>query len=330
MKKLLSAVLALSLALTFVACGEPEPELEPRDRSNRQQLEPPSNEESESETESRGGNDHQQSESPENEDSEFGVPDIQLVQPTGPLAAFWGTYTNGDINVIIDGDGVRVEEEINESLFEYNVTGNTISGTIYPAVWDATDGQQHQVWYFTMTVDGDVLYYHRLLELSIYFADGSMNYFDKPLSATLAKVGGNVSVGDLPPAQTDLPPVTTDPETASSSAVPVAVSIDKSEYTGLDSIVVSITGVTQEMVEAGAHVAINIPESEHSWEPYNMQRLQQTGAYTFTILAPNYIDYYKLRLYNNAYRSDDSFITSVDFSVTQTVDIPPSDRPRTG
>jgi hypothetical protein len=118
-----------------------------------------------------------------------------------------------------------------------------------------------------------------------------------------------------PPAYNDVV-ISTIPFTVGKVAKDGAISIDKAAYTALDPIIVTVSGITEQMVTAKAFAGIYEKGAEHSRDQHGYFYVE-AGSGTGTMFAPNKNGEFEVRLYNtdNLY-NDDTFVMSVPFTVS--------------
>ena len=118
-----------------------------------------------------------------------------------------------------------------------------------------------------------------------------------------------------PPAYNDVV-ISTIPFTVGKVAKDGTISSDKTAYTALDPITVTVSGITQQMVTAKAFVGIYEKGAKHGGDQHGYF-FAQAGSSADTLFAPNKNGEFELRLYNtqNLF-NDDTFVMSVPFTVS--------------
>ena len=95
------------------------------------------------------------------------------------------------------------------------------------------------------------------------------------------------------------------------------ISLDKTAYTAMETITVSYTGITQNMVNSGAKVVIYPKGSPHDGRMEGGGGDVSLGSGSFTTMAPNKNGEFEARLYSlNQVFNDETFIMSVPFTVS--------------
>ena len=118
-----------------------------------------------------------------------------------------------------------------------------------------------------------------------------------------------------PPAYEDVV-ISTIPFTVGKVAKDGAISIDKAAYTALDPIIVTVSGITEQMVTAKAFAGIYEKGAEHSRDQHGYFFVE-AGSGTGTLIAPNKNGEFEVRLYNtDGLYNDDTFVMSVPFTVS--------------
>ena len=94
----------------------------------------------------------------------------------------------------------------------------------------------------------------------------------------------------------------------------VTLSIGKDSYIPGETITVTVTGVTPEMIDASAFAAIfNAGDAHEAWQEYHYPR---SGDDTLAFTAPNGGGNYEMRLYNRDHvYTDETFVVKVAFTV---------------
>jgi len=112
---------------------------------------------------------------------------------------------------------------------------------------------------------------------------------------------------------TDLPSTTAPPSGGGVTVGPL--STDKTTYTVGETITVTVNGVTQEMVDDTAYVAIYEVGADHWGE--GQTRYPKVGTNTLTLTAPAFIGMYEIRFYNAVVFSDrgSALVATIPFSV---------------
>jgi len=92
------------------------------------------------------------------------------------------------------------------------------------------------------------------------------------------------------------------------------LSLDKSDYEGESSIIVTVSDITEQMQADSAFVAIYQYGAEHKdWGSY---KYPKAGTSSLEFVAPKQYGIYEIRLYNKDGQYDDTtFVTKVQFSV---------------
>ena len=94
-----------------------------------------------------------------------------------------------------------------------------------------------------------------------------------------------------------------------------SLSLDKTAYMPGEDIIVTYSGITQQMVDAEAYISIYKAGANHS-EYMNWDR-PEIGAGQLTLEAPAVLGLYEMRLYNEDHKfTDDTFVMSVSFTVS--------------
>ena len=92
------------------------------------------------------------------------------------------------------------------------------------------------------------------------------------------------------------------------------ISLDKTTFTPGETITVTATGITPEMIRASAFVAIYVKDAPH--RNYGQYRYPRTADTTLEFTAPRSAGDYEMRLYNrDGNYSDATFVMRVPFSV---------------
>jgi len=96
-----------------------------------------------------------------------------------------------------------------------------------------------------------------------------------------------------------------------------SVTLDKSSYTPGENIRVTLTGITQDLVNAGGWAGVfRAGASHNAWGELNLwQYVSSAGTVNLTFAAPSAAGNYEVRLFNDGGDSDGSFVTSVSFTV---------------
>lgn len=93
------------------------------------------------------------------------------------------------------------------------------------------------------------------------------------------------------------------------------LSLDKGVYTPNEEIIVSVSGITQQMVDDEAYVSIYKAGSSH--DAYMSWSRPDTGSSQLTFEAPAEPGSYEMRLYNKDHEyTDETFVMSVPFTVS--------------
>lgn len=102
-----------------------------------------------------------------------------------------------------------------------------------------------------------------------------------------------------------------------------AILLEDSAYRTGQTIAVTVTGITREMEQAEAFVAIYAKGARH--EEYGTYQYVRAGSSVVELTAPNQNGEFEMRLYGiNHNYSDDSFVVSVPFTLSRAVEQPAS------
>lgn len=109
--------------------------------------------------------------------------------------------------------------------------------------------------------------------------------------------------------------VTVVPFTVGKVAKDGAISLNKSAYTAFEQITVSVSGITEQMVNAKAFVSLCEKGEKHSEATVNWNVEQ--GSSTVQLHAPNKNGEFEVRLYSMMYNyTDEALVMSVPFTVS--------------
>jgi len=118
-----------------------------------------------------------------------------------------------------------------------------------------------------------------------------------------------------PPAYSDVL-ISTIPFTIGKVAKDGMISIDKTAYTALAPITVTVSGITQQMVTAKAFAGIYEKGAKHGGDQHGYIYVE-AGSSIGTLFAPNKNGDFEVRLYNTKdLYNDDTFVMSVPFTVS--------------
>lgn len=116
-------------------------------------------------------------------------------------------------------------------------------------------------------------------------------------------------------------PDTTENPPVSSTAQGVTLTLNKSVYAPNENITVTITGVTDEMINAQAFASIYKAGAEH--ENYQEYHYPQSFSDTLNFTAPNNVGDFEMRFYKQDYiYTDETFVLSVAFKVYGNITVP--------
>jgi len=92
------------------------------------------------------------------------------------------------------------------------------------------------------------------------------------------------------------------------------ISLDKTAYVAMETITITVSGITEQMVAARAAVYIYEKGAKH--EDHSFWAAVPAGSSTQQLNAPNKNGEFEMRLYSNAMiKNDDTFVMSVPFTV---------------
>ena len=110
--------------------------------------------------------------------------------------------------------------------------------------------------------------------------------------------------------------ISTIPFTVGKAAKDGVISIDKTAYTALDPITVTVSGITQQMVTSKAYISIYEKGAAHDNKLGDIKYVT-AGSSTQTLFAPNKNGEFEVRLYNtDGLYNADTFVMSVPFTVS--------------
>ena len=144
------------------------------------------------------------------------------------------------------------------------------------------------------------------------------------ISFLLTACGGNSFIGGLQTEETpNQPPASetpnhsqevSDDQSVSATAQGVTLTLNKSIYSAFENIIVTISGVTDEMINAKAFVSIHEAGANH--KDYQENLYPKSNSDTLTFTAPNYTGQYEMRFYNqDEVYTDEAFLLAVIFDV---------------